>query len=245
MVGRVIDSLIVFRFLKMLVTPFKKTPAFKFGFIDERGNRIKFLTDPDNKNQKLPNNPVTKDEKNSLTPLHRLVFNLKKLIEKIPGGKSILASYAVALLLLKEEHDLDDEQAEKLTMEQEEQEDQAGSGDEVAAAKEKGMKSDVQRVAKFMFNHKQLGPALEKLKGDNVEVAQLLALLSQEMGVDPADLGTLVTKVKGAMKEAEGDVFEVGDKVAVEDRNGQTGTVTEPMAGAAVIKLDDGEIVKV
>tara|TARA_B100000927_G_scaffold92439_1_gene74715 strand:+ start:266 stop:847 length:582 start_codon:yes stop_codon:yes gene_type:complete len=98
----------------MLVTPFKKTPAFKFGFIDERGNRIKFLTDPDNKNQKLPNNPVTKDEKNSLTPLHRLVFNLKKLIEKIPGGKSILASYAVALLLLKEEHDLDDEQAEQL-----------------------------------------------------------------------------------------------------------------------------------
>ena len=114
MVGRVIDSLIVFRFLKMLVTPFKKTPAFKFGFIDERGNRIKFLTDPDNKNQKLPNNPVTKDEKNSLTPLHRLVFNLKKLIEKIPGGKSILASYAVALLLLKEEYDLDDEQAEQL-----------------------------------------------------------------------------------------------------------------------------------
>ena len=114
MVGRVIDSLIVFRFLKMLVTPFAKTPAFKFGFIDERGNRIKFLTDPDNKNQKLPNNPVTKDEKNSLTPLHRLVFNLKKLIEKIPGGKSILASYAVALLLLKEEHNLEDEQAEQL-----------------------------------------------------------------------------------------------------------------------------------
>ena len=114
MVGRVIDSLIVFRFLKMLVTPFKKTPAYKFGFIDERGNRIKFLTDPENKNQKLPNNPKSKEEKHSLTPLHRLVFNLKKLIEKIPGGKSILASYAVALLLLKEEHDLDDEQAEQL-----------------------------------------------------------------------------------------------------------------------------------
>ena len=114
MVGRVIDSLIVFRFLKMLVTPFKKTPSYKFGFIDERGNRIKFLTDPENKNQKLPNNPKSKEEKNSLTPLHRLVFNLKKLIEKIPGGKSILASYAVALLLLKEEHDLDDEQAEQL-----------------------------------------------------------------------------------------------------------------------------------
>ena len=114
MVGRVIDSLIVFRFLKMLVTPFNKTPAYKFGFIDKNGNRIKNLPNPDNKNQLLPNNPITKEEKNSLTPLHRLVFNIKKLLSKIPGGKSILASYAVALLLLKEEHDLDDEQAEQL-----------------------------------------------------------------------------------------------------------------------------------
>ena len=114
MVGRVIDSLIVFRILKLLTTDFKKMPAYKFGFIDSNGKRIKFLPDPNNKNQLLPNEPKTKEEKNSLTPLHRLVFNLKKLIEKIPGGKSILASYAVALLLLKEEHDLDDEQAEQL-----------------------------------------------------------------------------------------------------------------------------------
>ena len=114
MVGRVIDSLIVFRFLKMLVTPFNKTPAFKFGFIDEKGTRIKFLTDPDNPNQKLPNNPKSKEEKNSLTPLHRLVFNIKKLLGKIPGGKSVMASYAVALLLLKEEYDLDEEQTELL-----------------------------------------------------------------------------------------------------------------------------------
>ena len=114
MVGRVIDSLMVFRFLKMLVTPFNKTPAYKFGFIDKNGNRIKNLPNPDNKNQLLPNNPITKEEKNSLTPLHRLVFNIKKLLAKIPGGKSILASYAVALLLLKEEYDLDDEQAEQL-----------------------------------------------------------------------------------------------------------------------------------
>ena len=114
MVGRVIDSLIVFRFLKMLVTPFNKTPAFKFGFIDEKGTRIKFLPDPDNPNQKLPNNPKSKEEKNSLTPLHRLVFNIKKLLGKIPGGKSVMASYAVALLLLKEEYDLDEEQTELL-----------------------------------------------------------------------------------------------------------------------------------
>ena len=114
MVGRVIDSLIVFRILKMLTTPFKKTQAYKFGFIDDRGNRIKTLPDPNNPAVKLPNNPKTKDEKNSLTPLHRLVFNLKKIIEKVPFGKSAFASYAVALLLLKEETNLPSDQVDQL-----------------------------------------------------------------------------------------------------------------------------------
>ena len=98
----------------MLTTDFKKTPAYKFGFIDKDGNRIKFLPDPKNKNQMLPNNPITKDEKNSLTPLHRLVFNLKRIIEKVPFGKTQFASYAVALALLKEHCELSDDQAEEL-----------------------------------------------------------------------------------------------------------------------------------
>ena len=114
MVGRVIDSLIVFRILKMLTTDFKKTPAYKFGFIDSNGNRIKTLPDPNNKNQMLKNDPKTKEEKNSLTPLHKLVFNLKKLIRMVPFGKTAFASYAVALALLKEETNLDSEQTDQL-----------------------------------------------------------------------------------------------------------------------------------
>tara|TARA_Y100001936_G_C16015621_1_gene636286 strand:+ start:402 stop:1013 length:612 start_codon:yes stop_codon:yes gene_type:complete len=112
MVGRVIDSLIVFRILKMLTTPFEKQQAYKFGFIDKRGNRIKKIKD-ENGND-IDNNPVTQKEKNSLTPLHRLVFNLKRLIEKVPFGKTAFASYAVALLLLKEETNLDQEQTDQL-----------------------------------------------------------------------------------------------------------------------------------
>ena len=114
MVGRVIDSLIVFRILKMLTTDFKKTPAYKFGFIDQNGVRVKFITDPNNPNQKLPNNPKSKEEKNALTPLHRLVFNLKKLIRMVPFGKTAFASYAVALALLKEQTNLDSEQTDQL-----------------------------------------------------------------------------------------------------------------------------------
>lgn len=112
MAGRIIDSLIVFRILKMLTTPFKKMKAYKFGFIDERGNRIKKIKDDDGK--EIDNNPVTTDEKNSLTPLHRLVFNLKRIIEKVPFGKSAFASYAVALLLLKEEMNIPTEQVDEL-----------------------------------------------------------------------------------------------------------------------------------
>ena len=53
-------------------------------------------------------------KKSSLTPLHRLVFNLKKIIGMVPFGKTAFASYAVALLLLKEETGLDSDQMEEL-----------------------------------------------------------------------------------------------------------------------------------
>ena len=56
----------------------------------------------------------TKEEKSSLTPLHRLVFNLKKLIRMVPFGKTAFASYAVALALLKEQTNLDSEQTDQL-----------------------------------------------------------------------------------------------------------------------------------
>ena len=39
--SRIVDTLIVFRILKMLTTPFEKTDAFKLGMIDKKGNRIK------------------------------------------------------------------------------------------------------------------------------------------------------------------------------------------------------------
>ena len=81
---------------------------------DSNGKRIKFLPDPKNKNQLLPNEPRTKEEKNSLTPLHRLIFNLKKLIRMVPFGKTAFASYAVALALLKEQSNLDAEQTDQL-----------------------------------------------------------------------------------------------------------------------------------
>ena len=97
--------------LKMLTTPWEKMQAYKFGFIDNKGTRIKKI-DVDGK--MVDNKPETSAEKASLTPLHRVVFNLKKIINKVPFGKSQFASYAVALLMLKEQNELEEAQMEEL-----------------------------------------------------------------------------------------------------------------------------------
>ena len=91
MASPAIDAFITFRFLKLLVTPFNKTEAFRLGIIDERGKVLR-------KYKTLERI----EERQAYTILHRLVFNVKKLIEKVPGGKSRLASYAAALFLIKE-----------------------------------------------------------------------------------------------------------------------------------------------
>ncbi len=81
----------VYQFLKKLVTPFDKTKAFALGIIDEKGKLLKKKRDLE-----------TQEEKDSYTLSDRLIWNLKRLLGKIPGGKSRIASYAAALWLIKE-----------------------------------------------------------------------------------------------------------------------------------------------
>ena len=90
MATRAIDTVIVFRILKLLTTPWEEQAAYKEGLINSKGKRLK--------KQKVKTN----DQKNAFTFLHRLVFNLKRLMELLPFGKTRLASYATALFLIKE-----------------------------------------------------------------------------------------------------------------------------------------------
>jgi len=89
--ARLVDTLITYRVIKLLVTPWEKHEAFKFGIIDNKGKVLK-------KARELKDSK----EKNAYTYLHRFVFNLKRILQKVGlGGK--LGSFAVALgLLLKE-----------------------------------------------------------------------------------------------------------------------------------------------
>ena len=93
----VVDTYLVYKIITILTDDWDEQEAFKYGIIDEKGNVLR-------KSKTLD----TKKEKDSYTILHRFVFNLKRLIEKIPGGKTKIGSYAAAaVLLLKEEEDND------------------------------------------------------------------------------------------------------------------------------------------
>ena len=94
------DLVYTFRFLRLLTTPFEETEAFKLGIIDKDGKR--------NKEFKLNTMDNRDKYKDYYTPFHRLVFNIKKIMAKAPGGSTRLASYATALYLLKEKFGISD-----------------------------------------------------------------------------------------------------------------------------------------
>ena len=91
--SRIVDNLIAYRILKMLVTNFEDTEAFKLGIIDAKG-----------KNIRKANTLQTSKERDAYTYLNRLVFNMKKIINKIPSGESRIKSLVAALWLVKEQY---------------------------------------------------------------------------------------------------------------------------------------------
>ena len=95
--GRAIDLFVTYRFLRLLTTPFEKTDAFKLGIIDEKGNRVKLP-----KSTKPAVELSTSELQSAYTILHKLVFNIKKLFNKVPGLRTKVGSYAAALFLLKD-----------------------------------------------------------------------------------------------------------------------------------------------
>jgi len=92
--GRVIDALIAYRVLKLLVTPFNRTNAFKLGIIDDKG---KVLI----KSKDLPNSGPKRE---AYTLLIRFVFNLKKLLAKVGIRGPLGTSAAAAIAFFKEDN---------------------------------------------------------------------------------------------------------------------------------------------
>ena len=87
----VVDLFLIYQFIKRLVTPFDKWDAYKAGVIDKDGKVI------------LPKKDRTPEQNKSWGYYDIMIANLKKLLAKVPGGRTRLASYAAALLLLREQ----------------------------------------------------------------------------------------------------------------------------------------------
>jgi len=104
MVTGAMNLYFIYKFLRILTTPWEKTEAFELGIIDDNGNILK-------KKKSLK----SIKEKEAYTMMHRLVWKLKRLMEKVPFGKTRLASYAAALWLIKEGHSFkgDDKQLQE------------------------------------------------------------------------------------------------------------------------------------
>ena len=92
-----VDNLVAYRVLSMLVKNFEDTKAFKLGIIDAKG-----------KNLKKPATLKTQEEKEAYNYLNRLVFNMKKIINRLPGGESKLKSLTAAYFLVKEYYERND-----------------------------------------------------------------------------------------------------------------------------------------
>ena len=97
--SRIIDALVAYRVLKILVTPFNKTQAFKLGIIDDKG---KVLIKSKQFQDKFGLRAAGEARK-SYTLLIRFVFNLKRLLSKVGIRGPLGSSAAAALAFFKEE----------------------------------------------------------------------------------------------------------------------------------------------
>ena len=86
-----VDLFMTYKFIRLLTTKWNKTEAFKAGVIDDKGKLL------------VKGKDQTEKQKQTYQLFDKMVFNLKRILEKVPFGKSQIASYAAALFLLKEE----------------------------------------------------------------------------------------------------------------------------------------------
>jgi len=91
MASALMDNIIAAKLLYMLVTPFDKTDAYRLGIVDAKGKLLKHAKDL-----------KTQAEKDAYNYLTRLIFNLKRLINKLPGGESNLKNLVAAYYFVKE-----------------------------------------------------------------------------------------------------------------------------------------------
>lgn len=90
--SKLTDLVAVYEIVRRLATPFVETEAYELGLIDKNGNYLKRRSQ------------MSSEEKKAFTRFDMLIFKLKRLLAKLPGGDSKFRNFAAAMWLLKEDY---------------------------------------------------------------------------------------------------------------------------------------------
>jgi hypothetical protein len=103
---KIADTAFALRLLRLMTMPVEKTGAYKAGIIDKEYKRIKDVKD------------FSLQDKKVYTMFHKLAFNLRKLIRKVPlVGKLSVSSYLAALWLIKDHTEMSDDEIKNVLTE--------------------------------------------------------------------------------------------------------------------------------
>lgn len=88
--SRILDTVVVYRILRLLATPIEQSDAYKSGIVDKDGKKIK--------------NPETNSERESYSILNRFVFKVQRaLMRSNDRNARRLLTFAAAIAILKED----------------------------------------------------------------------------------------------------------------------------------------------
>lgn len=90
----VLSTYMIYSFVRELTKSWTETKAYKLGIIDDKGKLLKKASEL-----------KTSEEREAYTLFDRLIWNVKRTLEALPGGQSKIKSYAAAAYLLKENVD--------------------------------------------------------------------------------------------------------------------------------------------
>ncbi len=87
----VLDTVFTYKLLKLVTTPWKKHAGYKLKILDDTGKLL------------IPYSEMNDEQKSTYNTFYRMGVNMKRFLEKIPGGKTRIGSYSAALWFLQEQ----------------------------------------------------------------------------------------------------------------------------------------------
>ena len=206
-----VDAFIAYKFIKILTTPWTETEAYKLGIIDENGKVLR-----KRKELKLSK------EKTAYTVFHTLCWNVKKLLEKLPGGKTKLASFAAALYLLKENTDVIDKTLFERSL--------------IWYLEDSGYEVEDRFEAYDTQVDGNISPGTYIIEDQKVVITRTLESFTSFLGESLFRIGTLCLMEK--------DFIPLAEYNLTEGRNRRTNEMKDTFAGMQVFKVSQDEYMK-